>query len=103
MKEKNKGETGMIKGINKQMVVLKLESNRLYESACFVLRSDVERKKQEEKDMLSEANRILAEMDIKHPKRETRGKMGRFARTMIVLMIGAALGASGVLAFWGFY
>ena len=87
----------MIKGINKQMIVLKLESNRLYESACFVLRNDVERKRQEEKDMLNEANRILAEMDIKHPKREMRGRMGRFTRTMIVLMIGAAIGASSVL------
>ncbi len=82
----------MIKGINKQMVVLKLDSNRLYESACFVLRNDIERKKQEERDMLSEANRILAEMEIKKPKKATRGGFRRFLWAMLLLLIGGAVG-----------
>ena len=82
----------MIKGINKQMILLKLENNRLYESACFVLRNDVERKKQEERDMLSEANRILAEMDIKKPKRVGRGGFRRFLFSAVLLLIGAAIG-----------
>jgi hypothetical protein len=85
----------MIKGINKQMIVLKLENNRLYESACFLLRADTQRKKQEEGDMLSEANRILAEMDIKKPKRATRGGFRRFLGAVLLVLLGAALGFGG--------
>ena len=82
----------MIKGINKQMVVLKLENNKLYEQVCFVLRNDVKQKKQEEKDMLSEANRILAEMDIKRPRRMGRGGFRRFLWSAATLVAGAAIG-----------
>ena len=82
----------MIKGINKQMIVLKLEDNRLYDSACFVLRTDVERRKQEERDMLTEANRILAQMDIKKPKKATRGAFRRFLGGFLLLTVGAAIG-----------
>ncbi len=82
----------MIKGINKQMVVLRLENNRLYDSACFVLRSDVKQKKQEEKDMLAEANRILAEMDIKRPRGGTRGRFRRFLWSVALLVIGVIIG-----------
>ena len=81
----------MIKGINKQMVVLKLEGNRIYESACFVVRSDLERKRDEEKDMLREANRILEEMDLgKGRKRGGRGK--KFLLWLLTLVVGAAIG-----------
>lgn len=82
----------MVKGVNKQMIMLKLENNRLYESVCFILRTDVERKKQEERDMLGEANRILAEMDIKKPKHNGRGGFRRFVWSVAMLVIGAAVG-----------
>ena len=82
----------MIKGVNKQMIVLKLDNNRLYDSACFVLRNDVDRKKSEEKDMLGEANRILAEMDIKRPRRSGRGGFRRFLFSVALLVIGAVIG-----------
>ena len=85
----------MVKGVNKQMIVLKLENNRLYESACFLLRSDVEQKRREERDMLGEANRILAEMDIKKPKRATRGGFRRFLGALLLMLLGAALGFGG--------
>ena len=71
------------------MVVLKLEGNRIYESACFVVRSDLERKREEEKDMLREANRILEEMDIGKRKKK-RGK--KFLLWLLTLVIGAVIG-----------
>ncbi len=82
----------MIKGINKQMIVLKLENNRLYESACFMLRSDVKQRREEEKDMLSEANRILSEMEIKRPRSTKRGGFRRFLWSAMLMVIGVAIG-----------
>ncbi len=82
----------MIKGINKQMVVLKLDNNRLYEKACFVLRTDVKEKRQEEKDMLLEANRILEQMEIKRPRSMRRGGFRRFLWSAAMLLIGIAAG-----------
>ena len=81
----------MIKGLNKQMVVLKLDGNRIYESACFVVRSDLEKKRDEEKDMLREANRILEEMELGRSKKK-RGGGKRFLLWMLTLIVGAAIG-----------
>ena len=81
----------MIKGLNKQMVVLKLEGNRIYESACFVVRSDLERRRDEEKDMLREANRILEEMELSRGKKK-KGRGRRFLFWALTLLAGAAIG-----------
>ena len=88
-----KGGKQMVKGINKQMIVLKLEGNALYDSACFVLRNEVKQSRENKKDMLYEANRILAQMDIKKPR---SSKVGRFFKrvlwSLILLVVGAAVG-----------
>lgn len=81
----------MIKGLNKQMVVLKLEGNRLYESACFVVRRDIEKRRDEEKDMLREANRILEEMAVGKDKKK-RGRLKRFLLWTLTLAVGVLVG-----------
>ena len=86
----------MIKGINKRVVMLKLEGNRVYESACFVVRRDVERRREEERDMLKEANRILSEMELRGAK-----KKGRFKRLMLCLIMLAVGAAIGIGLSWG--
>ena len=80
----------MIRGINKRVVMLKLEGNRIYESACFVVRRDVERKREEEKDMLKEANRILSEMELKAGRK--KGRLRRFFLSLLMLVLGVVMG-----------
>lgn len=82
----------MVKGINKQMIILKLEGNRLYDSACFVLRNEVKQKKETEKDMLYEANRILSEMDIKRVKPHRFRWLRRLLTSLLLLAVGACIG-----------
>ena len=82
----------MVKGINKQMIVLKLEGNRLYDSACFVLKNDVKQQKEAQKDMLYEANRILAEMEIKKVRPKRKGIFRRFLLWVLIFLLGALLG-----------
>ena len=53
----------MIKGAQKQMIVLKTSASRYFEEAYFVLKSDLKPKKRERTDMLTEANRILKESE----------------------------------------
>ena len=82
----------MVKGINKQMIVLKLDNNRLYDSACFVLKNDVKQQKEAQKDMLYEANRILSEMEIKKVRPRRRGFFRRALLWLFVFLLGAAIG-----------
>lgn len=92
IKENKKGEKRMVKGVNKHIIVLKLEDNRLYDTACFMLRRDVKQSKDSEKDMLYEANRILSEMDIKKVKPGKRRIFGRLMLSLLLLVIGACAG-----------
>ncbi len=82
----------MVKGINKQMIVLKIEGNRLYDSACFVLKNEVTRSKESEKDMLYEANRLLGEMELKRSKKKGRGVGRRLLVGVLLLLLGAVGG-----------
>ena len=52
----------MIKGARKQMIVVRTSRSRYFDEAYFVLREDAQKDKRKSKDILGEANRILAEM-----------------------------------------
>ena len=52
----------MIKGARKEMIVVRTGNSRYFDEAYFVLREDVKKDKEKSKDILSEANRILAEI-----------------------------------------
>ncbi len=82
----------MVKGINKQMIVLKIEGNRLYDSACFILKNEVERAKETEKDMLYEANRLLGEMDLKKVKHKKHRVWRSILISAALLLVGAVCG-----------
>ena len=82
----------MIKGINKQMIVMKMEGNRIYDSVCFVLKNEVDRSKDGESDMLREANRILGEMDLKRSVKKKRRFFKKFLFFFVVLAVGIAIG-----------
>lgn len=81
----------MVKGINKQMIVLKMDNNRLYDSACFILKNEVQAGKETRKDMLYEANRILSEMELGKSRRR-RGAFKRFLLRALLVLIGALIG-----------
>ena len=51
----------MIKGARKQMIVVRTGNSPYFDEAYFVLRDDAQKDKRKNKDILSEANRILAE------------------------------------------
>ena len=79
----------MIKGINRQMIVVKLEGSRLYDSACFLLRRGAGGC---EGDMIGEANRILADMDVKGSRRRRKGRVKGFLMLLLGLVLGAFAG-----------
>ena len=82
----------MVKGINKQMVVLRLDKNSMYEGACFILKNEAKAKSEADKDMLAEANRIVAGMDMAKRKRGRAPRLKRFFLCTAFLLAGAALG-----------
>ena len=82
----------MVKGINKQMIVLRIEGNRIYESACFILKNEVVRSKESEKDMLSEANRLLEGMELRRFSRKKRVWHTRLLLSLLLLLVGGAIG-----------
>lgn len=57
----------MIRGARKEMIVVRTGDSRYFDEAYFVLRDDTKKDKQKSKDILSEANRILAEIAPEHP------------------------------------
>ncbi len=52
----------MIKGARKQMIVVRTGNSRYFDEAYFVLREEAQKENGKSTDILSEANRLLAEM-----------------------------------------
>ena len=81
----------MIKGAQKQMIVLRTGGSRYFDEAYFVLRSGVSPGRGQRTDLLAEANRILEESEnLRTGKRKKRGVWLWFA-------MGVAVGAMSVL------
>ncbi|MBQ8431441.1 MAG: hypothetical protein IJX28_01010 [Clostridia bacterium] len=57
----------MIKGAQKQLIVLRTANSPYFDEAYFVLRHSTHPKKQNRTDILSEANRILEENALELP------------------------------------
>jgi hypothetical protein len=76
----------MVKGTQKQMVVVKTAGNRYYEEAHFVLRDGQRLTDEAEPTMLAEANRILDEC-----MRKPRRRMRRVSAFLLGLVLGAML------------
>ncbi len=82
----------MIKGAQKQMIVIRTGNSRYFDEAYFVLRRDLSRGACRKGDMLSEANRILAEHQPsgKNPRRH-------WWRPLLFFGIGLLLGVGVTL------
>jgi hypothetical protein len=77
----------MIKGARKEMIVVRTGNSRYFDEAYFVLREEVQRDKEKSKDILGEANRILAEIasDPSHTQKKKK-------REWLFFAIGCACG-----------
>ena len=76
----------MVRGCQREMIMLQVEESDVFESAWLVLRR--ERERVSEGDMLAEANRIIG-----YGVRET-GKPRRRGRPWLSFLLGACCGAS---------
>ena len=83
----------MIKGSQKQMIVLRTSSSRYFDEAYFVLRREVSPKKGSRKDLLHEAERILNESGLL-----PRASAKRW-RTVALFFSGLFVGAAIALLF----
>lgn len=75
----------MVRGCQREMIMLQVEGSDVFESAWLVLRR--ERERVSEGDMLAEANRIIG-----FGARETR-KVGRHRREWLLFLLGVCCGA----------
>lgn len=86
----------MVKGTQKQMVVLRTHDSRYYEEAYFVLRDGAQTRGESESSMMAEANRILDEsMLMPQPKRKRR--VPRWWAFAIGVLVGCAVGVTCML------
>lgn len=90
-----KGEEIVIKGIQKNMVVVKNTGSRIFEEAYFILRekADSSGKKQ---DMVTEANRIIAANTLSPEKALTarRERKKERRRRLLFFFLGILAGAA---------
>ena len=78
----------MLRGCQKQMIVLQTPESRLFESAFLVLRRDIDEAGQD--DMIAEANRIIGNGSYAKKRRRT-------SQIWIPFSVGAVLGV-GIFA-----
>lgn len=81
----------MIKGAQKQMIVVRTGNSPYFDEAYFVLRRDIRPEKQERPDILSEANRILHESGGGNGRRSARRKRD-ILWALFAFLAGVAVG-----------
>ena len=85
----------MIKGAQKQMIVVRTSDSRYFDEAYFVLRREVGAKQSSKTDMLSEANRILEESGVL-----TQRHRARVRPCFWFFLLGLVLGGGGCALLW---
>ncbi len=77
----------MLRGAQKQMIVVRTHGNRVFEEAYFVIRRGAIQADADESDMLREANRII-ENSLPPPARPPREMIREEAQSRFHLMAG---------------
>ena len=90
-------EEDMVKGIHKQMVVVRTSDSRYYEEAYFVLREGGVSSHDSENTMGAEANRILDESQLMPQPRRRRLPSRRAAFALGVIAGGLLCGLAMLL------
>lgn len=92
----------MLRGIQRKMIIVKTDRSNVFETAYFVLRSELERGDADANDLLAEANRIVSENGTRKPRTEKRRRYGRFA-AFCLFMLGAGIGVLASFLAWLIY
>lgn len=80
----------MIKGIQRQMVVVNTSESELFETAYFVLRRDIDQRSKG--DMVAEANRLVSE-SLEHRGRGAHKREFSAVSFIAGVFVGAFVGA----------
>lgn len=90
----------MLRGIQKNMIQVQTPKSRYFETAYFILRADTptSTSKSASNEMLTEANRILAESNLL--SRKDTGKSHRLRGRLYPYFCGVLTGASLVAFVW---
>ena len=80
----------MIKGAQKQMIVIRTGNSRYFDEAYFVLRREVKPQTGGKADILEEANRILRE----HDPNQGECRKKRLSRGALLFLLGILCGAA---------
>lgn len=84
----------MIKGAQKQMIVIRTGDSRYFDEAYFVLRREIKAHRGSRNDMLTEANRIIEEHDLDPHAHKKR----RVPRGAIFFLLGILCGGAVAVA-----
>lgn len=79
----------MIRGARKQMIVIRTGNSQYFDEAYFVLRRELSNGKENQTDILNEANRILSESALDPSKRD-RHRIRRWLFFVAGALCGAA-------------
>ena len=81
----------MIRGVNRQVIVLRPDRDSAFETVYFMLKSEQQKPSVTERDILREANKIISE---NYREKRTGGekKSAGFLRGALIFMLGALLG-----------
>lgn len=85
----------MIKGAQKQMIVVRTGNSRFFDEAYFVLKREIGNERKIRRDILREANRILEENRLTPPvsKRRRRCSVGALVLFLTGFLCGAGVSA----------
>ena len=92
----------MLKGAQKQMIVIRTRDSRLFEEAYFVMRRDAEVGGTPTTDMIAEANRII-ESARSQKRRERQGHRRHIWMILAVCVsfgAGLLIGGGGIGLLW---
>ena len=89
----------MIRGTQREMIMLKGDRDSAFECVFFLLRCDLASKKQKQEDMLAEANRIISQ---NRPARYRRRTLlwRRVKKNSAPFLIGSLFGALAAICTW---
>lgn len=91
-------EINMVRGVQKRLVEVKLRDSKLYESACLVLKTETAGNITGERDLLDEANRIIASLDVSGNAPKKIFSVGKITVGALLVLSGILIGfALGVL------
>lgn len=88
----------MLKGAQKQMIVVRTGDSRYFDEAYFVLRREIKAKRSGRNEFLREANRIIEESGIRMRESVCARPKGTRIRGWMLFLAGLICGGGTVLA-----